>query len=279
MAFKRLFALSFYFTFMFLNAQRAFAAEPAFEAYYKFILGNQHSGYAIQRYEIDDKKKQITSTYFAYVKTPTGSTTESLVAKADLAFEPISYQYSALVDGKAKFVDGDFKNKKLTGKMVDGGKTQALNLTVPQNGFMSTFLSYVMLKNGLGVGKNYGYLALAEESPACLKNDPYCKPTDVGFIKGSAAIKAEEKYKDIPGYKVAFDFKGIKFDGYLSNTGETLGTFSPLQNAALEIVTSKEEAVANFPFSEKNMKTLFGGIPTGKKNSLYEATQKKATAK
>ncbi len=258
-----------YFTFFTLATQCSFAADPAFEGYYKFILGTVHSGYVVQRFEIDDAKKQMTSTYYVFVKTPSGSTTESLVAKSDLSFEPISYQYSALVDGKMKSVDATFKNKKMTAKMTDSGKTQAVVLTVPQNGFLSTFLNYVMLKNGLMVGKNYEYYALTEESPACFKGDPNCKPAEAGFIKGTAGIKAEQKLNNIDSFKVDFKFKGVAFTGLLSQAGETLGSISPMQDASTELVDSKESAVGVFPFSEKHIQALFGDIPVGKKNELF----------
>ncbi|MCB0350248.1 MAG: hypothetical protein KDD38_03635, partial [Bdellovibrionales bacterium] len=257
-----------YFTFFILVAQSSFAADPAFEGYYKFILGGQHSGYVVQRFEINDAKKQMTSTYYVFVKTPSGSTTESLVAKSDLSFEPISYQYSALVDGKMKSVDATFKNKKMTAKMTDNGKTQSVILNVPQNGFLSTFLNYVMLKNGLMVGKNYEYYALAEESPACFKGDKNCKATDVGFIKGTAGIKAEQKVGAVDAYKVDFNYKGVSFIGLLSHAGETLGSISPMQEASTELVSSRQAAVGAFPFKEKHIRALFGDIPAGKKNAL-----------
>jgi hypothetical protein len=208
--------------------------------------------------------------YYVFVKTPTGSTTESLVAKSDLSFEPLSYQYSAIVDGKAKFVDASFKNKKMSAKMVDGTNKQNVTLTVPPNGFMSTFLNYVMLKNGLMVGKRYEFFALTEESPACPVKDPNCIPKDNGFIKGNAHIKEEKQYKGVPAYVVEFTFKGIKFDGFLSQKGETLGSYSPLQDAATEIVRTREEATGAFPFKEQHIKMVFGNIPVGVKNALYE---------
>lgn len=265
----RRFTLLVQFTFLLLGAQCTFAAEPAFEGYYKFILGGQHSGYILQRFDIDNKKNQMTSTYYVYVKTPTGSTTESLVAKSDLSFEPQSYQYSALVDGKIKTVDATFKNKKMTAKMVDSGKTQNVTLVVPPNGFMSTFLPYVMLRNGLMVGKNYEFHALAEEAPACFKGDPQCQSQQSGFIKGTAAIKAEQKYKGLDSYRVDIQFKGVQFTGILGQAAETLASLSPLQNASTELVRTKDEAVASFPFNLKHIKTLFGDIPSGAKNPLY----------
>ena len=166
----------------------------------------------------------------------------------------------------------------MSAKMVDGTNKQNVTLTVPPNGFMSTFLNYVMLKNGLMVGKRYEFLALTEESPACPVKDPNCVPKDNGFIKGTAHIKNEQRYKDVPAYVVEFTFKGIKFDGFLSQKGETLGSYSPLQDAATEIVRTREEAVAAFPFKEQHIKMVFGNIPAGTKNALYETKVAPAAA-
>ena len=268
--FPMLMNLLLYFTYSLLTSQLAYANEPAFEAYYKFILGGKHTGYVIQRLEIDDKKKQMTSIYYTYVKTPSGLTTESLVAKAELNFEPISYQYSAVVDGKAKAVDATFKNKKMTASLIDGAHKQTATLTVPQNGFLSTFLNYVILKNGLSVGKNYEFLALAEESPVCLKGEAACDPKNVGFIKGTAHIQSEQKTSEVPSYKIHIVYKGIAFDGFVGPKGETLGSVSPLQSASTEMVATRSEAVAALPFNEKHVKTLFGNIPAGTKNPLHE---------
>lgn len=275
---------AFYFTFLLVLTQSATAAEPAFEAYYKFFLGEQHSGYVVQRLDVEPKTNHLTSIYYVYVKTPSGSTTESLVAKADANFEPISFQYTALVDSMIKTAEGTFKNKKMVGKMRDGQKTQNISLTTPPNGFLSTFLNYVILKNGMMVGKNYGFTALAEESPACFAGDPDCNKNGVGFMPGTAAVVEELKYKNIPAYKIKFKYKEIgftgeklEFDGIISSTGETLASLSPKQNARTEIVLTKEEAVGGFPFSEKNIRLIFGNVPTGKKNALHNASASAST--
>jgi hypothetical protein len=149
---------------------------------------------------------------------------------------------------------------------------------VPQNGFLSTFLNFVILKNGLAVGKRYDYIALAEETPACMAGDTLCKAKDTGFIKGTAHIKSETRYKGVPAFLVEFMFKGIRFDGYLSQKGETLGSVSPLHDAATEITKTREEAVGPFVFNEKHIRMIFGNIPTGQKNSLFEAKSAAAAA-
>lgn len=131
--------------------------------------------------------------------------------------------------------------------MTDSGKTQAVVLTVPQNGFLSTFLNYVMLKNGLMVGKNYEYYALTEESPACFKGDPNCKPAEAGFIKGTAGIKAEQKLNNIDSFKVDFKFKGVAFTGLLSQAGETLAAFRQCKMPLLNLLTLKSLRSEFFP--------------------------------
>lgn len=258
-----------YFMVILLLTQSTFAAAPAFEAYYKFILGGVHSGYVIQRFEIDNAKNEMTSMYYTYVKTPTGTTTESLVAISDLTFEPKSYQYTALVDGKIKSIDATFKNKKMTAKIIDDKKTQTVSLTVPANGFMSTFLNYVVLKNGMTVGKSYEFYALAEESPACLRGEVPCDSKNRGFIKGTALVESEQKMSGIPSFKLKINYKGIDFLGYVAPNGETLGSVSPLQDASTEIVATREEAVGEFPFKINHVKTVFGEIPLGVKNYLH----------
>ena len=259
-----------YFTFLFLLTQSAFAADTAFEGYYKITIGGQHSGYVVQQYVVDAAKKEMTTTYYIYAKAGTNTTIESLVAKCDLSFEPKSYQYSAVVNGQAQSVDASFKNKKMTAKMTKAGKSQNVTLDVPANGFLSSFLNYVILKNGMMVGKTYDFFALPEEAPACYVGDTQCKATDVGFAKGTASIKAEQKLIGVDSYKIDFNFKSVPFTGFISAKGETLGSASPMQNLTTELVKTRAEAVANFPFKESHIKALFGGIPAGTKNSLVE---------
>ncbi len=236
----------------------AHADGPAFEAYYKFFLGNKHSGFVIQRFEVHDTKKEMISTYYCFVKTPSGSTTESLLAYSDLNFEPISYQYTALADGKPKLVDAVFKNKKMTATIIENGRSKKVTLAVKPNGFLSTFLNYVILKNGLSTGKNYNFFALSEEDPA--------------FHEGTANIAAEQKVKNIDAFKIDFNYKGVSFVGLVANNGEPLGTLSPEQNASTEMVATRAEAVGSLPFNEKQISTLFKGLPEGKNNKMNRAT-------
>lgn len=242
------------FILLFLFSSSTQALEPAFEGYYRFYLGTTHSGYWVSRIVIDDKLKQMTSSSYTYVKLPDKLTTESLVAKSDLNFEPISFKYTALVGTIPKLVDGTFKNKIGTFKIINGKSESKKTIKVPANGFLSTFLNYVILKNGLAIGKNYSFLALSEEDPE--------------FRKGTALIKKEEPFKGINSYVVEFNYNNIDFSGFIGPKGETLGSLSPAQNAGFTLVATREEAVGQFPFNEVHIKALFGDIPAGKANPL-----------
>ena len=236
-------------TFAFSSAY----AKPAFEAYEKFILGGTHAGFAIQRYSFDAKHKTVTSISYTYVATGNHKTIESLVAKSDLNFEPISYQYTALVDGKPIMIAARFVNKKMTAVKVEGGKKTKLTATVPPDGFLSTFLNYVLLKNGLSVGKAYKFDALAEEEGK--------------FRTGTAQILSETKIAGVPAFKIKFHYK-TDFISLLSNKGEPLGTRSDAQDADTEIAT-KDAATKGITFNESQIRKLFGNIPLGVDNQIY----------
>jgi hypothetical protein len=236
-------------------------AEPSFEGYYKFYLGKMHTGYFIQRNEYDTSKKEHVAKYFIFVKSPAGSTTESLVARANDSFGPISMSYSALVEGSPKSVDASVKGKRIVVNERADDKTATRTEELAKDGFFSIFLNYIMLGNGLSKGKNYSFTAFSEE--------------DGRFVRGGAKVLTEHKVSGVPSYKVQIEFKNSVFESYLSHKGEVLGTVAAMQNATTELVPSKEAAVQNFSFPDKSIRAIFGNIPEGKKNSVYEMSQTK----
>jgi hypothetical protein len=71
-------------------------ADVLAEGWYKLLLGQQHIGYIVQRFELDTKKNQVIMTSFLRTNTLGGDITESLQSFSTTGFEPISYQYSIL---------------------------------------------------------------------------------------------------------------------------------------------------------------------------------------
>jgi hypothetical protein len=235
-------------------------AEVIFEGYYKVNLEGEHRGYAIQRYEFDGNKKEFTSTYFIYVRiSPDGKrfTTESLVAKSNDKFQPLNYQYTAILEGKPLIIDAKFDGRNLRATVKREGKDERKTRVIPEGSFLSTMLLHLILQNGLKVGKGFSYNAIAEE--------------DVEVRSGTARVAAETTYKGIKAFRLEYDFKDIASVAMIAESGHVLFSEAPLQKVSTELVANPNEARGNFSFPEKTLKTLFKGLPEGKKNILAQA--------
>jgi hypothetical protein len=234
--------------------------EVLFEGYYKVNLADVHSGYAIQKYEFNPSAKEFTSTYFVYLRTkPDGSkfSTESLKAKSNDKFQPLNFQYTAILEGKPVQIDAKFKGQKLTGTLKKDGRDQALNRTIDKGAFLSTMLLQLVLQNGLKVGKGFVFKAIAEE--------------DAQQSDGNAKVEGQMKYKGRDVFQLSYTFKGISSVAKIDTAGQVLFSEARAQGVSTELVASADEAKAGFSFPEKTLKTLFGEVPAGRKNSLVSA--------
>lgn len=263
-------------------------ADLLFEGYYKVTLTGVHAGYVIQRYEFDAAKKVFTGTSFSYVRLNADGKqflNESLVAKSSDAFIPISYLFSGLyadkdpatgqIKNRITSIDANFKKvgDKTQAQMKGllDGKNFKNTLTFSRKVFLSNFLIYLILQNGLKTGKSFQFEALAEETGK------------IGC--GIAQIKEEKKLSGIDSFKMIWDFKQSQptlaclnsinlkesfNESFLAASGNPLSTDSPAQGVRQELVATKEAAVASLPFAEKSIKALFGDIPKGQKNTVAE---------
>lgn len=244
--------ISFVF-YVFLSATSS-SAEVMFEGYSIIRSGNKAIGYTIQRYELDAKKKLFTSTSFLKTNADGGNLTESIKAVANDKFQPVSYQYVNKIGDKVKMIDTKFANDKMTGTVTDGKSPMPIKIDVKKGTFLSTFLIYLMLQNGLKVDKKFVYSAIAEE--------------DGAVYTGEALVKSEEDYKGQKAFKVVNTFKGTEFVSFVTPKGEVLGTSSPLQNLATELMGNPNEATKGFQVPADTLKILYGAVPTGKVNVL-----------
>lgn len=234
-------------------------ADVLFEGYYKIFLSGVHSGYAIQKYELNAAKKEFTSTYYLYVRTsPDGSKSnaESLIAVSDDGFKPKSYQYTALLNGSPMTIDASFVKDKIQAKVMKDGKPQSISQLLPKGSFLSTMLLYMVLQKGLKTGAAYSFNAVAEE--------------DGQIYPGNLKVIKEDTYKGHSVFKLEYDFKGIPSMAFVSFNGNVLYTEATAQRVETELVTSPSDARVNFPFAEKTITKLFGGIPAGQINFLVE---------
>jgi hypothetical protein len=244
-------------------------AEVLFDGWYRVLSAGQHVGYVVQRYEVDPKTKIFTSTYFLKTNAFGNEVTEGVKAKAAENLTPISYQYTSKVGKKTKVIDAVFeggvpakkptKTKakidktpaglRIVATVIEDGKTQKIDKVLPQGTFLSTFLVYLMLQNkeGIKVGNNYEYNAIAEE-----EGEVY---------NGKAFIKETTKQNGVEVFKILNTYKGIQFINHVTAKGETTYTKTPVLHLVTDLVSSADEARKNITLEDKSIRTLFGTIP------------------
>lgn len=244
-------------------------ADTLFEGWYRVLSAGQHVGYVVQRYEVDPKTRIFTSTYFLKTNAFGNEVTEAVRAKAAENLTPISYQYTSKVGKKTKVIDAVFeggmpakkptKTKSKIDKTPDGlrivatvsddGKVQKIDKVFPKGTFLSTFLVYLMLQNkeGIKVGNNYEYHAIAEE--------------DGEAYNGKAFIKETAKQNGVEVFKILNTFKNIQFINHATAKGEVTYTKTPVLHLVSELATSADDARKSITLEEKSIRTLFGAVP------------------
>ncbi|MCB0362229.1 MAG: hypothetical protein KDD35_05890 [Bdellovibrionales bacterium] len=236
--------------------------ETMFEGYFKIVSGKEKIGYFIQKYEFDAKTKQFISTYFIQTNDLGGNTSESLKAFADDKFQPISYQYTLKTPKMTKTIDSKFKGMIMNSVIVENGKSsQSISRKLPKGSFLSTFLGYLILQKGYSKGKKFNYSGVAEE--------------EAESYDGMALIKEEQMFVGKKVFRIENTFKGIKFISFVTDKGEVLGTQSPLQKIATELVANANEATRDFTLPTETLKLLFGNIPLGKQNIMAQSVDSK----
>lgn len=251
---------------VFISYTELAKAQVLFEGYSKITLGGDFIGFTIQRYEFDPAKKVFLSKGLTKYNELGGSVTESLVATANEALEPISYTYNLLSPQGAKTIEAKFEKGKLKIATIERGRTVKKERALPKGAFFSNFLAYVILKNpqGLKASTKYEYQAVAEE--------------DGEIYKGTAVVHSQETYKGFQVYKIVNDFKDAQFISYSTDKGEMLATVAPQKALSLELVADPAQAVGGLSVSADNLKLIFGNIPEGKVNPLSTPTSTTSSA-
>lgn len=232
-------------------------ADVLFEGYSKVLLGGQHVGFTVQRYEFDPKKKEFSTIYFLKTNATGGNIQESLKARANSSLNPVSYQYTELAGQTPRTIDATFKGETMTTVSVANGARSVLpGKKIPKGAFLASFLGYLMLqgKEGIKTGVKYSYQAIAEE--------------DGNLHSGEAFIAGEETMNGISVFKVLNTFKGSQYISYVTHKGEVIGTKSPAQQITTELVASIQEATAGLSVNTNTLAQLFGAVPKGTENAV-----------
>ncbi len=239
--------------------------ENLFEGYYKITLAGKHIGFLIARYDYDTKQKQFFAKTFQKIKTSSEEEMQSLVAVSDDGFNPVKYEFtSTLKQGettKIRTIDAQFKANKMTALFQEDGVKKTIKKDIPKGVFLSTFLTYLILKQpkGLTANLNINYSAIAEE--------------DADIYSGKVSTGTMQKMKNLSVYEAKTEYKQNQFVAYISDRGEVLATASPLSNVSSELVAQPSEATQGFEMNSKTLQTLFGEIPFGINNMIAKAAR------
>lgn len=260
-----LFKTKVVFVLFFLPSIAQTKSNLLFEGFYKLDLSSKHVGYYIIRVEGDNEKKEILYKSFLKTNDLGGNLNEGLQAKSTLQLKPISYRYTLLQGQINKTIDAQVTNKEMFLKITEGKKLLTQKVKLEDRMFFSSFLTYVLLASpsGLKVNQKYDYHAVSEE--------------DGKIETGNAFVTAEEKYNELPAYKVLNQFKGQKFVNYLAMNGESLFALVPDRQFSARLVKTLDEARGNIHIDEKTLKLVFDTIPEGKQNILYYKDKKPAS--
>jgi hypothetical protein len=143
-------------------------------------------------------------------------------------------------------------------KAMNSGKPTTTNQSIDSDVFLSTFLSYRMLRSQTGIQTNseFKYQAVAEE--------------DAKVELGTAKVLQEENYKGFSSFKIENTFKNNLFISYLNDKGEPLATMVPDARLTSELVAKPSDAIGTIGLPESVSKSLFGNIPIGQKNVVSQ---------
>jgi len=252
------------------------AKEILFEGYYKITSAEKHIGFSLIRYEFDNTQKKFYSTSLTKISSPGLEVMESLsaTAEADDFMTPVSYKYTGLVGKESKIFEVQFKkgktakdkNKMTVVKVINGGKPQTMMADIDSDVFLSTFLSYRILrsKTGIQTQSQFKYQAIAEE--------------DAKIEAGTAKVLNEEKYKGFSAFKIENTFKNGLFVSHVTDKGEALATLVPDAKLTSELVAKPADAIGAIGLPENIVKSLFGKMPLANKNVVtqYFNTQERS---
>ena len=255
-------------TTLLISANSWAAKDILFEGYFKLTSQDKHIGYNLVRYEYDSIKKTFHSTYLTKISNAGNEVMESLTASAmaDTYMTPIEYKYVGLVGSQSMTLEATFtkgkkekdKNKLKLVKVENNKKPMVTNSEIAHDVFLSTFLTYRMLRSELGIQTNskLNYFAIAEE--------------DGKVVNGKAEVLNEEKYKGFTSFKIKNTFKDVLFESYVTDKGEALATLVPDSKIISELVPKAADAIGTIGLPESVAKKLFGNVPLGAKNVVTQ---------
>lgn len=246
------------FTFFFLQKAHS---DILFEGYYKVTQFKKHIGFLVIRHELDAKTKHFKTTSYTRLDQNGFDMTESYQAISDAKLAPVSLNYLAASDKKnTKTIDVIFKKSKMSGSVIENGKTISINTAYKPDLFFSSALYYLLLnKEGLKTGLARDFDAITEEGPAILHGKI--------VIDGKMITQGTLQL-----LKAKNSFAGSDYENLITSRGEIISGITPATNIETELVKNSAEATAGSKVSNSTLEKIFGDVPAGKVN-IYQPSK------
>ncbi len=240
-------------------------ANLLFEGWFQVLAGSEKVGFFVERYEFNNNKFKCVT----YLKTNAGgnNVTESLKAESGPDLSPSSYQYTSKTGDNVKVIDATFKADMMTLNIFDGKKKTVTSKRIKKGTFLSEFLIYVVLnqKNGLKIGNDFKYNAIAEEEGTA--------------YTGSLLVKNQEPVKGKDAFRLINEFKGEKYISWVTPRGEPLLVRQPNQNIDVRFAENEAAATEGITVNKNDLALLFGKVPGESASDNTEASPVKRPTK
>lgn len=229
------------------------SAEVLFEAFYRIEKSGKHTGYMIQRLsQVKQEKVLITYLHNIVDGDPYYETTKSIANAQTL--KPVESLNGGNNTGMRRTLAAYFKPGKAWVETRLPGAKKASNTDlmdpkrVPVQG---AFVFYAADLGRLSKGKNYAFEFYSERAGRA--------------AYGQLSLENEKQGVQ----QIVVDALGEPQENFVTVAGDPLGARSPANGTTVFWVKTRADAVGHLQYPSRDMVTLFGDLPEGKKNPWF----------
>jgi len=249
------------------------SAEILFEGIYSIEKDGVRTGYMIQRSEVKDNVRVISTYQRRRVDKEGTEEYQFTRSEAAMDFSPLRFSQRA-VGAVDETMKADFK--AVFKHKVEGKERDAINVDayftgsskpartdirlVPPNSFLASFLYYMAGIAKMPVGKERSYVAFSE-----ITGD---------YRDGFLRVDGSKKPEGIQIFQLQDFFAGEDIESFVFANGDPAGARNAGEKLVVYLVNSRDDAVKGFEFPQAEITKMFNDLPEGQKNANAAAGNK-----
>jgi hypothetical protein len=230
------------------------SAEVLFEGFYRIERNKQHVGYLIQRLSTDIKSgNKVMTTYVRRLDSGSELFSAFRTEVDGKTFAPVSSRWNSTDTGVPARVESTFTKGfgRVSFHFFSSKKPTRVDPKVKAP-MMSSFLFNTVDISALKPEQKYSYSAFSEQR---------------GFtVPGKIRLEEIRTVGENKFFVVVNDYLGEPIYNFVDQNGFVLGARAFTGDFTVWWVPTREEAVGHFKFPTAEFTTLFGDLPSGKKN-------------